>query len=113
MTLCSSKGIVFNASKFQFGAKTVNFLGFTVTEDSVKPSDKYLAAIRDFPTPTDMTGVRSWYGLVNQVNYAFSNSEAMLPFRHLLKPDEAFVWTDTLEEAFKKSKESILEAVKN
>jgi hypothetical protein len=79
----------------------------------VKPSDKYLAAIRDFPTPTDMTGVRSWYGLVNQVNYAFSNSEAMLPFRHLLKPDEAFVWTDTLEEAFKKSKESILEAVKN
>ena len=53
---CSSKGIVFNASKFQFGAKTVDFLGFTVTEDSVKPSDKYLAAIRDFPTPTDMTG---------------------------------------------------------
>ena len=90
----------------------MDFIGFKVTEDSVKPSDKYLEAIRDFPRPTDITGVRSFYGLVNQVNYAFSNSDVMLPFRHLLKPGETFTWTGEIEEAFIKAKETILESVR-
>ena len=108
LTLCSSKGIVFNMEKFQFGSKIVDFVGFTVTEDSVNPSSKYLSAIRDFPKPADITGMRSYFGLVNQVAYTFSNSDAMLPFRHLLKPGETFIWDESLEEAFKRSKKVIL-----
>ena len=37
----------------------------------------------------------------------------MLPFRHLLKPGEAFKWTEELEKAFINSKIQIIEAVKN
>ena len=43
------------------GEKTVEFLGFTVTSDSVRPSDKFLRAIKDFPRPRDITGSRSWF----------------------------------------------------
>ena len=69
--ISSSAGIVFN-KKFQYGSDQVNFLGFVVNEDSVRPSDKFLGAIKNFPRPRDITGIRSWFGLVNQCNLAFS-----------------------------------------
>jgi hypothetical protein len=111
ISLSSSAGIVFNKKKFQFGSGQVEFLGFVVTEDSVRPSDKFLGAIRDFPRPRDITSIRSWFGLVNQCNFAFSQSDIMLPFRNLLKPSTEFLWTPELQEAFEKSKEEILRAV--
>ena len=57
---------MFNKKKFQFGSDTIEFLGFVVTGDSVKPSEKFLGTIKDFPRPRDITGIRSWFGLVNQ-----------------------------------------------
>lgn len=49
-----------------------------------------MRAILVFPRPKDLTDVRSWFGLVNQVSYAFSMAERMLPFRDLLKPGTHF-----------------------
>ena len=111
LTLCSRAGIIFNRKKFQYGSKTVDFLGFTITEDSIKPSAEYLEAIRDFPRPTDITGIRSWFGLVNQVAFAFAQTKVMLPFRDLLKPTTRFIWTAELEDAFQQGKEEIIKAV--
>ena len=44
-------------------------------------------ADRDFPTPRNISEVRAWYGLVNQVAYCFCKTEIMSPFRHLLSPN--------------------------
>ena len=33
---------------------------------------------------------------MNQVSYAFSMADTMLPFRELLKPSNKFHWDDTL-----------------
>ena len=111
ISLSSKAGIVFNKKKFQFGSDKVEFLGFIVNEDSVRPSDKFLGAIQDFPRPRDITGIRSWFGLVNQCNFAFSQSDLMLPFRNLLKPSTEFLWTPELQEAFEHSKLEIQKAV--
>lgn len=104
LDICGRNGITLNPRKFTFGADVVEFAGFEVTPDSVRPCEKYLKAILDFPTPTNVTDVRSWFGLVNQVSYAFSMTEQMLPFRELLKPSVPFVWTDALQCAFDESK---------
>ena len=88
LTLCSRAGIIFNKKKFQFGSKTVDFLGFTITEDSVKPSAEYIEAIKDFPRPKDITGIRSWFGLVNQVAFAFAQTRIMLPFMQQISLDQ-------------------------
>ena len=112
LTLCSKKGIIFNKKKFQFGCKTVQFLGFELTSDSVKPSASYLQTISDYPRPTDISGIRGWFGLINQVAFAFSMTEVMLPFRELLKPSSTFLWTEELQDAFDKSKKIIIDAVK-
>ena len=111
LSLCSNAGMVFNKKKFQFAQKEVEYLGFTITSTSVKPSSTYLQAIRDFPRPRDTTGIRSWFGLINQVNYALSQSDTMLPFRALLKPSPTFLWTQELQDSFEKSKDIITKAV--
>ena len=113
LTLCSNAGIIFNKKKFQFGKEEVDFLGFRIGMKSIKPCPEYLKTIQDFPRPRDITGIRSWFGLVQQVAYAFSNSDIMLPFRNLLKPSVEFVWTQELQDSFEKSKEKIIRAVEN
>ena len=70
-----------------------------------------LEAIANFPKPTNLTGARSWFGLVNQVAYSFSMTEEMAPFRDLLKRNRQFYWDETMDKLFEKAKLQILEKV--
>lgn len=58
-----------------------------------------------------MTDIRSWFGPVNQISYAFATADRMLPFRELLKPGTPFHWDDTLDKIFKESKEVIISEI--
>ena len=102
---------MFNPAKFQFAQDTVQFAGFEITSESVHPSPLLLESIRTFPTPTDISGVRSWFGLVEQVSYAYTLRPMMQPFRELLKPRAPFYWDEELDRLFFESKEMILRAV--
>ena len=112
LELCSKNGITFNPAKFQFAEDNVEFLGFEITKDSVKPSASMLDAIRKFPVPRNISGVRSFFGLINQVSYAFSMASVMAPFRALLKSSAQFYWDDNLQEIFERAKEEIVEKIK-
>ena len=101
-----------NPNKFQFAQDTVDFAGITITETNIRPSTKFLDAISNFPTPTDITGARAWFGLINQGTYAFSMARQMKPFRALLKPFTMFCWTDEPDEVFHQSKEIIKQEMK-
>lgn len=111
LDICGSNGVVLNPSKFTFAKTTVEFAGFEITPTTVRPCARYLEAIRDFPTPKNITDVRSWFGLINQVSYAFASAERMLPFRKLLKPGTPFVWTDNLHKLFEESKTIIINEI--
>ena len=112
LTLCAQNGIVFNESKFQFCRDEVKFGGLTITASGVSPSNSMLDSIDNFPSPKSITDARSWFGLVNQVAWAYSLSPVMQPFRDLLKPEAKFYWDDQLEETFAKSKLQILSLVR-
>ena len=70
-----------------------------------------MPSIRNFSVPKDITGARAWFGLVNQGSYAFSMTDEMAPFRHLLKPKTTFEWTKELDKAFHLSKENIVSKI--
>ncbi|CAG2197273.1 unnamed protein product [Mytilus edulis] len=59
--LCARNGITLNPKKFQFAQDTVNFAGLTITPTNIRPSTKFLDAISNFPTPTDITGDEGRY----------------------------------------------------
>jgi len=48
------------------------------------------ASIRDFSVPKEITDAQSWFGLVNQVAWAYSISPIMKPFRSLVKHNSKF-----------------------
>ena len=76
---CSKSGMVFSPSKFVFAAREVEYAGFLVGNDSIQPTPKYLQNILQFPTPKNVSDVRSWFGLINQVAFAFCKGQVMAP----------------------------------
>ena len=112
LTRVGQAGIVLNPDKFQFAQKTVDFAGFRVSDSSIEPLPKYLDAIRDFPTPTSTTDIRSWFGLVNQVGNYAQLRDTMAPFKPFLIPRHKFSWSAEMDNAFQASKEAIITAIR-
>ena len=107
LELCTKHGITVNIDKFQFCQSTVEFAGLNITPTGISPSDKLITAIRDFPTPTNITDARSWFGLVNQAAWSYSLSPIMEPFRDLVKHNGTFHWDTNLDYLFSNSKETL------
>ena len=98
--------------RFQLCQDIVDFAGLKITKEGVTPSDSMLSAIQNFPAPKNITDARSWFGLVNQVAWAYSLGPIMQPFRDLVKKNAIFTWNDALEQAFQDSKAQIVHLVK-
>ena len=102
--LCARNGVIFNPEKFLFALQVVDFAGYTITLDSIKPTTKMLKAIKEFPTPTTIKGIRGWFGVVAFVSFAYALFPLMSPFRDLLASKKKFYWDSNLDELFKRTK---------
>ena len=110
--LCADNGVVFNEEKFVFAEPVVEFAGFEVHPEGFRPPQRIISSIENFPSPRNITDIRSWFGLVNQVAYAFAQADVMQPFRELLASKRrAFYWDETLENLFQQSKQRIIQSV--
>jgi hypothetical protein len=58
-------GLKLNVDKTIIGARTVQYLGYTLSWQGVTLSKDKLAAIKDFPMPTSPMAVREFLGLAN------------------------------------------------
>ena len=112
LELLGAAGIVLNPEKFQFAQKTVDFAGFRLGPTIVEPLPKYLDAIRNFPVPKNITDIRSWFGLVNQVSHYEQLRDIMAPYKPFLSHNARFEWTDELDGIFKESKKQIVDAIR-
>ena len=110
---CYMNGIAFNLEKFQFCSDIVEFGGLQIGPEGISPSQHILNAIQNLPVPKSITDARSWFGLVNQIAWAYSLSPIMLPFRDLVKKNSTFTWNKSLEDAFIQSKQVIINLVKD
>lgn len=54
-----------NLDKCIFGVSEIEFLGFKVDKDGIRPLDDKVKAIRDFPRPETVVELRRFLGLVN------------------------------------------------
>ena len=108
---CAKNRIVLNREKFQFCQDTVQFGGLQITPSDVTSSKSILEAILSFSIPKTLTNARSWFGLVNQIVWAYLQGPVMLPFHDLVKRDSHFLWNKSLEDAFEYSKKVIVNLV--
>ena len=113
LNLCNEQGITFNPNKFVFAEDEVDFAGFTVTSNGIKPMKKMVDAIKNFPNPKNITDIRSFFGLINQVSFTFASSEKMKPFRDLLKKNSKWYWDETLSSLFLQTKKFIINQIQH
>ena len=107
-----TSGVVLNPDKFQFARKSVDFAGFRITSETIEPLPRYVNAIKSFPVPKNLTDVKSWFGLINQVSNYSQLRGVMAPFRRFLSPKTKFEWGPELDKAFIHSKAAIVESIR-
>ncbi|XP_064091569.1 uncharacterized protein LOC135205137 [Macrobrachium nipponense] len=66
-------------------------------------------AIAEFPKPQNITDLRSFMGLTNQLgSFSSAIAAAAQPLRDLLKPRNEWCWTPQHDMAFEKTKEALI-----
>ena len=77
---CEKANIILSKKKFVIGEE-MSFAGYMISKNGVKPDAGHVKAIKEFPVPTDATGVESFLGLTNQLSFFIpdhiQNSKAM------------------------------------
>ena len=82
---CRERKVTLNPKKFQFCCQRVGYVGYIVTPNGYEADPAKVDAIQRFPTPTNLTELRSFFGLVNQLgDFSPEISAAAEPLRGLL-----------------------------
>jgi hypothetical protein len=94
---CRDFGIKISTKKFQWG-RSLKFAGYIVSDEGVRPDPSKVAGIAEFPIPKNVTQVRSFLGLANQLGTFLPDLSHMTrKMRSLLKKGVAFTYLDCLE----------------
>ena len=98
---CREHGITLNKRKFVFAATDTSFCGYNLSPAGIAADPAKLRAISEFPAPTNITELRSFLGLVNQLgDFTADIASSAEALRGLLRPRNTFCWTPTHETAF-------------
>ena len=97
-----------NVSKCSFLRQSVEFLGFVISAARVAVDPSKTAAIREWPTPTSQTEVRSFHGLAQFYRRFVRNfSSLAAPLTDLLKLPK-FDWSIQADRAFQQLKVALI-----
>jgi hypothetical protein len=89
---CREQSIALNPKKFFYAQKQVTFAGMHLSSSGCAIDAKLLEAIKEFPVPADLTDLRSFFGLINQLSsFTDKISELAKPLQSLLKKTTQFV----------------------
>ena len=111
LTRLRSEKLYGRLKKCDFFRTEVEYLGFDVGAQGIKPSLSKVQAILDWPTPENVTDVRSFLGLCSFYRrFIRWFSELAAPMTDLTKKDRRFVWDDTAEKSFNQLKTAMVTA---
>lgn len=104
-------GVTLNPDKCEFSVQSMTYLGHLVSEHGISPDPEKTDAIVKFPAPTNVTEVRRFLGMVNQLAKFIPNiSEITAPIRLLLGKSTAWCWESQQEKSFQDLKRILLSA---
>ena len=100
-----------------FATQQVEFLGYTLIAEGVRPNQKNVEAVVDFPNPKSAKDVRRFLGMANFYRRHIQGMGAMCrPLTELTKKEKGsgnpvpFVWTEECQKAFEEVKRSLSSA---
>lgn len=79
----------------------MSFLGHIVSHDGIRCNPEKISAVRDWPTPTSVTEMRSFIGIASYYRRFIENfSNVAYPLTRLTQKDRKFEWSEDCEKAF-------------
>ena len=98
-----------NPMKCKFVCDKVEYLGHLITPAGLKPSERNLTAVKEFPVPTNLKHLRQFLGLTSHYR-RFIQSYAKLahPLYALTRKGARYQWTAECEVAFETLKSKLL-----
>ena len=104
----SDLGLTLNADKCVFAQTSVKFLGHVVDSQGIRPDPDKIEAISEFATPTCVSDIRRFLGMVNQLSKFSPNlSDMTQPLRELLVKDKVWVWDEAQRQTFSRVKNNL------
>jgi len=98
-------------AKCIFALDHIDFLGFVVSSKGVYVDKEKVAAIQHWPTPSNVSEVRSFHGLASFYRqFAKDFSTIVAPLNAIVKKDVVFKWGQGQIEAFENLKEKLTKA---
>ena len=87
--------------KCVFGVSSVDFVGFTISAEGVRPCNDNLKAIAELPSPDNPSKLKSVLGTMEFYLRCVPNfSDLTEPLRRLLKQETKFIWGEDQENSF-------------
>ena len=85
---------------------SISYLGYKIDAQELHPPPEKMDAILKTPSPTSLTELKSFLGLLSYYGKFIPNMSTVVhPFYDLLKKSTKWKWTEDEEQAFKLAKE--------
>ena len=99
-------GLRLRKDKCEFMVPAVQYLGHVIDASGLHPSAAKLEAVKDAPTPQNVTELKAYLGLLSYYSKFLPNMATTLaPLYHLLRKNVKWQWSPTQAKAFQNSKE--------
>ena len=108
----SKYGITLNLKKCKILKEEINYLGFSLTKEGIKPQSKKVDAILKIKTPTTKKQVRRFLGMVTYYREMIKDKAALCaPLNKLTSKNSKFLWEKKENDSFLKIKKALSEAI--
>lgn len=95
-------------SKCEFGKTEVEFLGFIINENGIKPGTRKIRAIQEFPEPKNIHEVRKFLGLTGYFRRFVTNyAQKAEPLTRLTQKNRTFEWKEQQKASFQLLKDQL------
>lgn len=94
-------GLKLNREKCEFRKTEIEYFGHSISSEGIRPSSSRVDAIRQMETPTNLTELRRFIGMVNYLGRFIPELASVIsPMTDLLKSGSAWLWDQAQANAF-------------
>ena len=109
LTRLESAGLRLKKEKCTFCKPEVHYLGHIISASGLKPSPAKAIAVSKIPSPSKVSELKTFLGLVNYyAKFLPDVATRLAPLYKLLKHEEPWKWSTEQEKAFQDVKETLL-----